>query len=394
MSTECDEFASDFASDLARHLRQTEPGLTACPDNSNKLLASRGDGQPISLDLRPVQAIPESVTASCWFEGVKTTQDLLTAYDLCRAECGFEQSMVPAMLHVHPYAEHFRQQIVERARLELSDDEACLIAQWVAQLDTYSAIKAVESLLNSRADRALLLIARQRHWTVYMDHLAIRCGSQKNGDARRITDYLCRHFAYVSPQTTGEGFYQFDDGWDAYPLYKMLENGLMLRLFIDESSQAFPDQIIQHWNHVYGYTAHHLALRVAHYSVGGLTAVPLDIVMAALVEQGVKTMMPTGGYTCGLLEQVFTEPTHTADVPASIKQDLSVYNRGLEQVIENGKLIELVSRREMPVPFAERYFSLYGITYDAANPLHSAPCYSYFLPAQAAHVIKTSINVA
>lgn len=151
-----------------------------------------------------------------------------------------------AMLRVHHYAEQFRQQIITHARLTLNDDEACLIAQWVAQLDTYSAIKAIESLLNSPADRALLLIARQRQWTVYMDHLAIRCGSQQYGDALRIRGYLCQHFAYVSPQAAGQEFYQFDDGWDAYPVYKMLDNGLMLRLFIDESSTGFPAQIIQH----------------------------------------------------------------------------------------------------------------------------------------------------
>jgi Fe-S oxidoreductase len=132
---------------------------------------------------------------------------------------------------------------------------------------------------------------------------------------------------------------------------------------------------------------------VAHYSAAGLTAVPLEAVITALAEHGVKTMKPTGDYTCGLLEQVFTEPGHTADVPTAIKQTLSVYDMGLEQVIENGKLIELVSRREMPAHFAERYFSQYGITYDATNSLHSAPCYSYFLPAQAAHVIRASISL-
>ena len=384
---------SDFATGLASYLQQAEQGLSVCPQSSSKLLAKREDGQQVSLDLTLVQATPEPVTAAFWFAGVKTAQALLTAYDLCRAECLFEPSLVQTMLRVHHYAEQFRQRILMHAQAELNDDEACLIAQWVAQLDTYSAIKAIESLLNSPADRALLLIARQRQWTVYMDHLAIRCGSQQYGDALRIRDYLCQHFAYVSPQAAGQEFYQFDDGWDAYPVYKMLDNGLMLRLFIDESSTGFPAQIIQHWNHVYGYTAHHLALRVAYFSSGSLTAVPLETVITALAEHGVKTMKPTGDYTCGLLEQVFTEPSHTADVPTAIKQTLSVYYRGLEQVIENGKLIELVSRREMPVHFAERYFSQYGITYDATNSLHSAPCYSYFLPAQAAHVIRTSINL-
>ncbi len=62
-------------------------------------------------------------------------------------------------------------------------------------------------------------------------------------------------------------------------------------------------------------------------------------------------------------------------------------------MVENGKLTELVSRREMPTDFAQRYFSLCGITYNADNPQHSAPCYNYFLPAQAAHVINTSVQL-
>jgi hypothetical protein len=58
--------------------------------------------------------------------------------------------------------------------------------------------------------------------------------------------------------------------------------------------------------------------------------------------------------------------------------------------IENAKPIELVSRREMPLAFARRLYALYGLEFAPDNPRHSAPLYSYFLPAQAAHVIRTS----
>jgi len=34
------------------------------------------------------------------------------------------------------------------------------------------------------------------------------------------------------------------------------------------------------------------------------------------------------------------------------------------------------------------------LKYDDNNPHHSAPLYQYFLPVQAAHVIKTSQQVA
>ncbi len=62
--------------------------------------------------------------------------------------------------------------------------------------------------------------------------------------------------------------------------------------------------------------------------------------------------------------------------------------------IENGKLLELVSRREMTELLKPAYFALYDIEFDSENPLHSAPVYPYFLPVQAAHVIRTSVQVS
>jgi hypothetical protein len=52
--------------------------------------------------------------------------------------------------------------------------------------------------------------------------------------------------------------------------------------------------------------------------------------------------------------------------------------------------LEIVSRKEMPAAMAKVFFALYGLQFDINNHLHSAPIYQYFLPAQAAHVIKTS----
>ena len=60
--------------------------------------------------------------------------------------------------------------------------------------------------------------------------------------------------------------------------------------------------------------------------------------------------------------------------------------------MRNGKLIELVARREMPRGLAAELYHGYGLGYDPANPDHSAPAYAYFLPAQAAHVIRTSVE--
>ena len=64
----------------------------------------------------------------------------------------------------------------------------------------------------------------------------------------------------------------------------------------------------------------------------------------------------------------------------------------LATAIENGKLLELLSRREVSSALAAQYYALYGLRYDRNNPLHSVPAYQYFLPAQAAHVIRTSVQ--
>ena len=68
--------------------------------------------------------------------------------------------------------------------------------------------------------------------------------------------------------------------------------------------------------------------------------------------------------------------------------------QGVGKSLRNGKLLEVVSRKEMQPALAYRYFRLCGLRYDGADPLHSVPVYAYFLPAQAAHVIRTSVQVA
>jgi hypothetical protein len=102
-------------------------------------------------------------------------------------------------------------------------------------------------------------------------------------------------------------------------------------------------------------------------------------------------MEATGYYTDGLLLQVFTRPERTTRIPESVRERLAQYGTGLENKIENGKLLELVSRKEMPVEFARRFYRLYGLNFELENPRHSAPVYPYFLPEQAAHVIRTSL---
>lgn len=224
--------------------------------------------------------------------------------------------------------------------------------------------------------------------------MAIRCGSQEYRDAERVATLLREAHGYVSTQFTGERHYQFPDGWNACPVYKVLDNGQVLRIFIDQSDADAPAQIIQHWNRVYGYTAHHIGIRATRLRDGVREAVPLEEVMQALAARGIDILSPTGHYTRGLLSQVFTRPERNRDIPAALKAEIVAHGPALEKSIENAKLLELVSRRELAPSQARAWFALYGLKYDPASPHHSAPVYQYFLPAQAAHVINTSQQVA
>ncbi|BBA35413.1 uncharacterized protein sS8_3476 [Methylocaldum marinum] len=382
----------DFAGSLVREVLEGPTTLRAHPEQRAKLLVPRPDGQIASIDLTPFEAEPQPMTAAHYFHGIKSVDGLLTAYGEARRSKPFEEDLPDACEHVDPYARDFLDGLLARARRFLTDADATLIGDWVSRLDVYVAVKAVESLLYSRADLTLLKIARRLGWTVHFDHLAIRCGSSAHADAERVVENLRRHHGYVPSQVEGEDFYQFDDGWNAYVLYKILENGQVLRLFVDQSDADNPTQIIQHWNHVYGYTAHHLAIRATRFEEGRRVAVGLPKLMHTMEAEGVGIMTPTGDYTDRLLLQVFTRPERNREVPERIRESLRTYGAELEAVIENAKLLELLSRREMNPELATKFFALYDIPYEPENPLHSAPFYNYFLPEQAAHVIRTSVQ--
>jgi hypothetical protein len=385
-----DPFA-ELARQLARELIENDQ-FDPFPGSLAKVQVARGDEEIVTLDLTPFKANVQSVSAARYFSSVDTVSHLLSAYEAAKHDHVFETNYPDAMLRVSDYAQEFLQTVFKRAQQLLTDNQAVLVGKWLAELDVYTAVKSVESLLNSRADVALLEEAQQRNWTVHFDHLAIRCGSKANGDAERVVEMLKEYHGYVSTQFPEEAFYQFPDGWNAYPLYKVLENGQVLRLFIDQSDADHQTQIIQHWNHVYGYTAHHLAIRATVVEDEQRLAVPLADVMNALSQRDIGIMTPTGEYTSGLLLQVFTRPEKNTAIPETLKQSIAQYSPDLAVMIENGKLLELVSRKEMATDKARRLFDLYGLKYDVNNPVHSAPIYQYFLPAQAAHVIRTSVQ--
>lgn len=361
--------------------------------NPQKVLSPYPGAKWASLDLTPFAVAVKPADAEGFFSSVTSVDGLVKAYRRARRSKLFEEDIPVACDQVSTYAFEFLEKILSRAFQVLEDDDARRIASFVANLDLYSAVKAVESLLNSQADLALLKLAEMQDWTLHFDHLAIRCGCSGRNDAQRVVENLQRHHGYAPSQLKGENYYRFDDGWDAYILYKMLDNGQQLRLFIDQSTLDNNSQIIQHWNHVYGYTAHHLAIRATRFFQDRRIEVSLSELIRAVKGFGLETMIPTGEYTKGLLEQVFTRPERNQDIPGNIRRRLRQIDESLEGSIENGKLLELLSRREIIPEMKPAYFSLYGITFKNDNPLHSAPIYPYFLPSQAAHVIRTSVNV-
>ena len=379
-----EQLTDSLLSDNTLHMQSKSAGC---------LQLERPDGEMASLELMPFISQVQPVSAYDIFSSVKSFGGLLLAYNKARQSLPFENDQDGATDYVNPYAEKFLHKLFADARAFISEQHAVVIAGWVKDMDIYVAVKAIESLLNSHADMALLMLAAKQGWHIHFDHMAIRCGSASRQDAQRVVSLLCSQHGYVSSQAKGENFYQFPDGWNAYPLYKILENGQVLRIFVDQSDAGHPEQIIQHWNHVYGYTAHHLAMRATKIVAGKREAVSLNEVMQALRDEGLEIMQATGMYTQGLLEQVFTRPERNDAIPRTILDPLIDIDANLPAKIGNGKLLELVSRREVSAALAQAFFALYGLEYDPANPLHSVPVYQYFLPAQAAHVIKTSVQI-
>lgn len=375
---------SGFGEALAAALRDAEPGLLPCPGERASLRSAGG----ARLDLTPVACVMSPASAGPYFAGVRTAADLMRAYRRARAALPFEEDDTRVSGYVDGFAHVFLESLLASGSASLGPDQARAIGAFAGGLDIYSAVRSVESLLNSPADRALLEVAPSRQWQVHFDHLAIRCGSEGRGDAARVAGLLTGSHGYSVPQLASQAEYRFDDGWNARPVYKMLDNGTLVRLFIDESSRGEERQVIQHWNRLYGFTAHHLALRATRTrGDGAVEAVPLCDLVAALQARGVECLAPTGEYSLGLLEQVFTRPKSTPNMPAAA---LARLDPALRASVRLGKLTELVSRREMPHALGREYFRLYGLTSVGRGQVRSAPAYNYFLPAQAAHVIRTS----
>jgi hypothetical protein len=371
----------------------SKDGFTPASDSEQKVQILKPNNDVAVLDLTPFEAQPAKPDAEEHFAQVSNMVELEQAYHQIRKRYTFEDQLPGAMAEVSDYAQRFIDELFANARRGISDAQARAIAQFVKPLDAYTAVKCIESLLYSKADLKLLEFAAEQGWWVHYDHMAIRCGTQQRRNAEQVAQLLKTEHGYVAPQISAEEFYQFPDGWNAYPLYKILTNGQILRLFIDQSDGSSEQQIIQHWNRVYGYTPHHLGISAITVKNDEKQAVPLPEVIEVLARHGVQAMQPTGMYTHGLLQQVFTKPEKNPSIPQALKNQIAQVDEQLAVTVENAKLLEIVSRKEMPLDMAKEFFALYGLSFDADNPLHSAPIYQYFLPAQAAHVIKTSTQI-
>lgn len=378
-----------FGCDLANHVIENNSKYSRCSDTT--VLVHNNDNGLASLDLTPFDSIPQPVTAKTFFQNVKSFKDLAIAYMRMIDEFKFENDVPRLRSQISYNGFIFGKNIIGVGYSKFDDETSKLVAEWVSNLDVYCAVKAMESLFYSKADIALLKISKIEGFDVHFDHLAIRCGKSSKHDAREVADLLIKHHGYVAPQIPDESHYVFPDGWSAFPLYKILENGQVLRLFIDQSDDD--KQIIQYWNWVYGFSAHHIAMRATKIVNGVRVDIPLEELTKLLNKHGFTTMEPTGMYTDGLLKQLFTKPEREEELNVMITTHLNAHWPEMVNKLKNGKLLEVVSRTELPSALAKEYFNLYGIEYDVNNHLHSAPIYQYFLPAQAQHVIDTSIVI-
>jgi len=366
---------------------------------SPEVISIKNDNnQLINLNLTPFDADIFNDIADHYFKNVSSLSGLIEVYYTLRQEFKFETDLPWSNTEAYrdsnsDYASEFLKSIFDDVDKKILSDDVALIVNFVKNLDCYTALKCIESLFYSHSDLALLRIAKAKDWFVHFDHVAIRCGSSKNDSAKQVASFLIEEYGYRHPQIKNEQFYLFEDGWSAFPLYKILSNGQVLRIFVDQSESSHPYQIIQHWNEVYGFTAHHLALRLSKIEQGQRIAIPISEISELMTEKGREVLTPAGNYTKGLLSQVFTKPDKNTKIPDKIMNEKRRLYKDLPGMLMNAKLLEIVSRKEMSESLAKRYYELYDIDYNLNNALHSAVYYQYFLPAQAAHVIKSSIEV-
>lgn len=375
---------ADFAKALTTKLTTSSEDILAGSDDTS-IMTCLGD-RCVELNIHPIEMAPARLLCSSIVMAPKCADDLFVTYNELRALVWLEEREQMFMHDVDSYAFQFLASFIGGPTL-FTDKQAQQIWNFVKELDPYCAIRSLESFYTNPEIVAIFDVAEEQRWEVLFDHLAVRCGTSSEKDSLAVSNAIKQHHGYVAAPVAKEQHYKFIDGWSAYPLYKVLSNGQVMRIFVDQSDEGFPTQIIQHWNKVYGFTSHHIALRCTRFVDGLREAVPLADLTAELNKKGVDTLPPTGEITHGLLEQLFTKP-QVNDVPDELTAPLAAIDPKLVQQIRNGKLIELVSRKEMNAMDTLRLMMVYGINFNH----QSSPIYPYFLPDQAMHVIRTSIQ--
>ena len=144
-----------FSRNVAKELIVNEK-FTTISDQPDALQIQKDDQEVANIDLTPFIAKPQPATASKYFASVESVSHLLSAYEAAKSDYEFENDLDDASAHVSVYAGEFLQSIFHRAKQVITDQQASLIGSWLTNLDVYTAVKSVESLLNSKADIALL----------------------------------------------------------------------------------------------------------------------------------------------------------------------------------------------------------------------------------------------
>ncbi|VAW71208.1 hypothetical protein MNBD_GAMMA12-2135 [hydrothermal vent metagenome] len=345
-------------------------------------------GLKVSFNLSPVDLPLEVADAQQQFQHVQTINTLISQYWAVRQANHFEHDIPVAMDNIHPWADDFLDTLMTAASTHYTDQDACLIAQLISTLDSYAAIKTIESLLNNPQDILLLRIAKENNWQVHLDHIAIRCGNQRDEDAERIFNFLMKHYHYYPPQHIEEAYLLSSEGWNAYPLYKIMNNGQVIRIIVSQADSEHHQQTIQHWNHAYGYTAHHIGLRLTQHSAEkGRQQVSLTEINHS--QQNNIFNLDAVIKSSNLMHQVFLNPVKVNSLPNDILAGAKKVDPEILTSLKQGKLIELVSRLELPETLKEKWFTLYQIRYEASNPIHSVPAFNLFTPFKAdCHYIK------
>ncbi len=343
---------------------------------------NRYAGLKVSFNLSPVDLPLEVADAQQQFQQVQTINSLISQYWEVRRTHHFEHDIPAAMDNIHPWADDFLEALMASASAHFTDQDACLIAKFVSTLDSYAAIKTIESLLNNPQDVLLLRIAKENDWQVHLDHIAIRCGNQRNEDAERIFNFLMKHHHYYPPQHIEEAYLLSTEGWSAYPLYKVMNNGQLIRIIVSQADSEHAQQAIQHWNHVYGYTAHHIGLRLTkHNAEEGRQQVSLTEISQS--QQSTIFKLNTVIKSANLMHQVLLNTAKPNLLPNDILTAAQSFNPEILTILRQGKLIELISRLELPDTLKEKWFKLYQIRYEPSNPIHSVPAFNLFSPLKA-----------